>query len=106
MDSAEYRTLRHHTSALRLAVKDNLIDLSGALFAAGLISEENCDEVENANHTRESRAASLIRVIQSKVQQSPTANYETFTRVLRDRDQSQIYQPVLSLLQGTYEGTA
>ena len=103
MDSAEYRTLRHHTSDLRLAVKDNLIDLSGALFSAHLISEENCEEVENTNHTRESRAASLIRFILSKVQQSPTASYDTFTRVLRDRNQSQ-YQPVLSLLQGTYEG--
>ena len=101
MESAEYRTIKLNTSELCLAVKYDLIGVSGALFAADLISKESWEEVRNANHTRESRAANLIKFVLDKVQQTST-NYSHFTRVLGERDPSQ-YQTVLCMLQDTYD---
>ena len=65
MESAEYRAIKLNTRELCVAVKDNLIDVSGALFAADLISQESWEEVGNANHTRESRAAMGCRLSQN-----------------------------------------
>ena len=101
MESAEYRAIKLNTRELCVAVKDNLIDVSGALFAADLISQESWEEVGNANHTRESRAANLIKFVLDKVQQSST-NYSHFTRVLGERDPSH-YKTVLGMLQDTYD---
>lgn len=103
MNSAEYKTLRYLTPKLRLAVKDNLVDLSGALFAAELITKENSEEIENACLPKENRAASLVMFVLSKVEQNP-ASYHTFIKVLRERDLSH-YERILHMLEDTYKGT-
>ena len=102
LDSAEYRTLQSHTNDLRLAVKADLIGLSGDVFGAGLITKETCDGIADRMHSKEERAASLVGFVQDKVQESPQ-NYHIFIGVLRQRGLSQ-YGDILRKLKDTYKG--
>lgn len=101
LNSAEYRTLQHHTNDLGRAVKEDLNDLSGALFAAGLITKLNRDAVIYKMHLEEDRAAKLVGFVQDKVAENPQ-NYHTFISLLRQRDPSK-YGDVLCKVQHTYK---
>ena len=101
-NSAEYRTLKKHTTDLRLAVKPDLTGLGGALFATNLITKEQSDGLRNRTYSEEDRSADLIGFIQDKVAQG-TQNYRTFTSALEQRDSSH-YGDILQKLQQTYKG--
>ena len=101
LNSAEYRTLQHHTNDLGRAVKEDLGDLSGALFAAGLITKLNRDEVTYMMHLKEERAAKLVGFVQDKVAENPQ-NYHTFISLLRQRDPSK-YRDILWEVEHTYK---
>ena len=99
-NTAEYRTLQCLTSDLCLAVKQDLIGLSGDLFADGFITQNISEDLRNSMHSKEDRAARLIGIVQDKVREGP-CNYHTFISVLKKRDQTQ-YGNILSSLQDTY----
>ena len=101
LNSAEYRTLQYHTNDLGRAVKEDLDDLSGALFAAGLITKVNRDEVTYMMHLKEDRAAKLVGFVQDKVEENPQ-NYHTFISLLKQRDPFQ-YGDVLCKVERTYK---
>ena len=56
-NSAEYRTLIDLTSELRLAVRSDLISLSGDLLSARLISPNNDAELMNTFRSDAERSA-------------------------------------------------
>ena len=103
LNSAEYRTLQFHTNDLGRAVKEDLDDLSGALFAESLITKVNREEVTYVMHLKEDRAAKLIGLVQDKVAENPQ-NYHTFISLLRQRDLSK-YGDVLCKLERTYKSS-
>lgn len=100
-NSAEYRTLQYHTNDLGLAVKEDLDDLSGELFAAGLITKLNREEATYKMHLKEDRAAKLVGIVQDKVEENPQ-NYHTFISLLRRRDLCK-YKDVLCKVEHTYK---
>ena len=81
-NSPEYRTLIDLTSELGLAVRSNLISLSGALLSARLISPDNDTELRNKFHIEADRAARLVELVQNKVRQN-FRHYYTFVGILR-----------------------
>ena len=98
-NSAEYKTLLHHTEALSLSVKPDLVSLSQALQAATLIGSDDGAYMRNQIHGERLRAATLVERIQNRVLQNP-ANYHVFIGVL-GRDENQ-YGYILQQLQSTY----
>ena len=101
-NTAEYRTLQSLTNELSLAVKQDLTGVCGALFADGLITQGIREQLGNALHPKEDRAAQLIGIIQDKVREGPR-NYQIFISVLEKRDMTH-YGDILRMLQGTYKG--
>ena len=96
-DSAEYKTLIHHTFDLQLAVETQLTPLGAELVAAELITRNDYASLRNTHHRNDDRAAYLIDLIQQKVQQD-SRWYQTFVNVL-EKDQSQYGGIVRSLQQ-------
>ena len=102
-NTAEYRTLQYHTNDLRLAVTRDLTGLSGALFAADLVTKEESDDLRSTmRRSEEDRAAQLVGLIQDKVLEN-TVNYDKFISVLQNQDQTQ-YRDILNRLKDTYNG--
>ena len=94
-NSAEYRTLIELTNDVRLAVRSDLISLSGALLSAGLISPDNDAELRNTVHSEAERAARLVELVQIKVRQN-SRHYHTFVDIiLKDQD---LYTDILEKL--------
>ena len=100
-DVPEYKTLIQCTPKLRLAVRGDLINLSGQLLAAGLISPDAFSELRNPMILQNERAAKLVQLITEKVQHNQS-NYHTFIDTLSRG--SQIYSDVLRILNETYTG--
>ena len=98
-NSAEYRTLIDLTSELRLAVRSDLISLSGALLSSRLISPDSESELRNTVHSEAERSARLIELVQNKVRQN-SRYYRTFIGILRSN--SDQYSDILQKLQCTY----
>jgi hypothetical protein len=99
-NSAEYDTMINLTPDLRLAVKSNLTPLSGDLFAENLISSSSEEEMRNDVHSKEHRAAEVVKLVQDKVKQNPQ-HYDTFIRVLwRDHD---CYSDILQKLHEEFQ---
>ena len=99
-NSAEYSTLVDLTSELRLAIRSELISLTGSLLAARLISPEGDTELRNTAHSEIERSARLIELIQNKVQQNPR-HYHSFIGILQgNQDQ---YRDILQQLEHTYQ---
>ena len=71
------------TVELRNAVSNNLIELSAYLHARELITEEKYDELKNISLSKASRAASLVELVQRKVQLDPQ-NYFEFINILKE----------------------
>ena len=99
-NTTEYRALQSLTNELRLAVKQDITGLGGALFADRFITQDACDDLRNSAHSKEERAARLVGTIQDKVRENP-CNYHTFISVLKKWDQAQ-YENILHRLQDTY----
>ena len=97
--SAEYRTLIQHNEELVLAFKYDLISISGAFVAAGLIGPDHGSEARNPMFGEAKRAADLVSVIQNEVLRNQE-KYQTFIDVLKREDQSH-YGGVISHLQNT-----
>ena len=99
-NSAEYRTLVDLTVDLRLAVRDDLVGLSGALVGAWLITRDDGENIINQTVPRSGRAATLVSLVQARVQQNPQ-NYQRFIDILeRDKVKN---EDILKKLHVTYE---
>ena len=98
--SVEYSTLIDLTSELRLAVRPDLISLTGSLLAARLISLDNDIELRNTAHSEVERSARLVELVQNKVRQNP-CHYHSFIGILQgNQDQ---YRDILPRLEQTYQ---
>ena len=98
--SEEYRTMIDLTSELRLAVRSQLISLSGSLLASSLISPESDVELRNMAHSEIERSARLVELVQNKVRQNPH-HYHSFIGILQgNQDQ---YRDILQQLEHTYQ---
>ena len=96
--SEEYRTMIDLTRELRLAVRPELISLTGSLLAARLISLDNDIELRNTAHSEVERSARLVELVQNKVRQNPR-HYHSFIGILQGNlDQ---YRDILSQLEHT-----
>lgn len=102
VNSPEYKTIQRHTNDLRLSVKSDLIELSGVLFAVGLINQGKSDRLRFDAVPEDSRAASLIGFIQDKVKEDPQ-NYNTFVKALENSNSTH-YSNILQKLQRSYNG--
>ena len=98
-NSAEYKTVIDLTNQLRLAVKSELISLSGSLLSARLISPEGDTELRNTAHSEIERTARLVELVQNKVQQNPR-NYCSFIGILQGSQER--YRDILQQLEYTY----
>ena len=101
VNSAEYITLQRHVSDVRLAVKADLIGVSGDLLSKFLITQANDEELRDPMHPAEDRAARLVGFILDKVKQDPK-HYHSFIDVLKMRGKRN--SDILSKLQDTYSG--
>lgn len=98
-DTVEYNTLIKLTSELRLAVRSELISLTGALLASQLISLDNDIELRNTAHSEVERSARLVELVQNKVRQNPH-HYHSFVGILQgNQDQ---YRDMLQQLEDAY----
>ena len=102
--SAEYRTLVTHNADLILAMKNNVCPLGDVFVSRNLITPDQSSELRNEYVPKESRSASLVYWIQSKVLES-TANYHTFVNVLKIENEK-FYKDILRKLQLTYSHCA
>ena len=99
-NSAEYKTLIDLTNQLRLAVRSELISLSGSLLSARLISPDSDTELRNTAHSEEERSAKLVELVQKKVQQN-SRHYCSFIGILKgNQDQ---YGDIVQQLEHTYQ---
>ena len=99
-ETPEYKALLTCTPKLRLAVRNNLMELSGWLLAKNLISQEHDSELRNEMVTADKRAARLVELIQWKVKQNPD-NYRTIISVLAEEEQT--YKEVLADIRQRYD---
>ena len=99
-NSAECRTLIDLTSELRLAIRSELISLTGSLLSARLISLDNDDELRNTAHSEIDRSARLVWLIQNKVRQNPH-HYHSFIDILQDNQDQ--FKDILQQLKQTYQ---
>ena len=100
-NSAEYRTLIHHTADLQSAVKSQLVSLGARLVSHPLlIAPHKYEEIINYYVPEATRAAELVRLIQDKVKQNPRY-YHSFIAALQE-DQTE-YGDILQKLQYTYQ---
>lgn len=98
--TAEYSTLLDLTNELRLAVRPELISLSGSLLALRLISPESEAKLrDTAAHSEVERSAKLVELVQKKVQLNPR-HYHSFIGILQgNKDQ---YRDILQELNLQY----
>ena len=98
--TAEYSTLISLTRELRVAIRPELISLTGALLASRLISLDNDIELRNTTHSEVERSARLVELVQNKAQQNPH-HYHSFIGILQgNQDQ---YRDILQRLERTYQ---
>ena len=100
-NTPEYKALITLTSELRLAVRSDLISLSGALLSSRLISPDNEAELRNTVHSEAERSARLVELVQNKVLLSPR-HYHTFVGILHG-NQRRFYDDILQKLEQTYQ---
>lgn len=98
--TAEYSTLVDLTSELRLAVRPELISLTGSLLASRLISPDNDIELRDTAHSGEVRSARLVELVQNKVRQNPR-HYHSFTGILQGNENQ--YRDILQQLEQAYQ---
>ena len=98
--TTEYSILINLTSELRLAVRSELISLTGSLLASRLISPESEAELRNTAHSEVERSARLVELVQNKVRQN-SRHYHSFIGILQgNQDQ---YRDILQRLEQAYQ---
>ena len=93
-NTAKYKLLIKYTPKINkmLAKADeNIVQLSGDLHVAGLISEANDQEMGNQYVSKTLRAANLTGMVRGKVELS-THNFDRFVEALENYD---IYREIL-----------
>ena len=88
------------TSELRLAVRPELISLTGSLLASRLISPDNDIELRDTAHSGEVRSARLVELVQNKVRQNPR-HYHSFIGILHGNEDQ--YGDILQQLEQAYQ---
>ena len=99
MESPEYRTLFHHTTDLRLALQDDLTQISGFLFKNHLITQNQSCNFRNTTFSKKDRVADLVDGIQVKVKQDVNCYY-TFISILNSIENG-YYSSILRKLEET-----
>lgn len=100
-NTPEYQTLISLTDELRRAVQSDLVPLCDNLVAKYLISPSTASQLRNPMHSETDRAATLIGIIQNKVQQNPQ-HYHTFVQVLESQG-IDYYSDILKRLHEVYQ---
>ena len=98
----EYKTLKRRMTDLRLVIQSDLINLSGELFAADLITQQYLDRSGIDAIPEQKRGAELVSFILNKVKED-RGNYHTFFGVLKNMDSTH-YGGILHKLQESYDG--
>lgn len=98
-NSAEYRTIVQCTPDLTTALKYDLVTLSGELFAAGLIAEDNAAALTNEIVGTATRAAQLMEFVRNRISLD-TKNYLSFIQVLLKRRDD--HENILNILDRKY----
>ena len=98
-NTPEYRTIIQCTPELTAALKGDLVSLSGELLAGGLISEDNDIALCNQFVSEANRAAQLVGFVRNRVSLD-TANYHSFIRVLKHREDE--HRDILQILYKKY----
>lgn len=99
-NSPEYNSILDCIPELRRSVESNLISLCGELLRARLINEDKEKSLRNRNVEETDRAAELVSLVASKVQEKPE-NYRVFVGILK-KDERQ-YEALITLLEESYE---
>ena len=99
-NSAEYRTIVQCTPDLTTALKNDLVTLSGELFAAGLIAEDNAAALTNQSVGTAIRAAQLMEFVRNRISLD-TKNYLIFIQVLLKRWDD--HENILNILDRKYK---
>ena len=100
--TVEYQTLISCTVELKRAVYKNLNQLSGCLLAKGLIRLNDDSDLRNEKNSEESRAATLVEIIQRKVDIDPQSYY-TFIKILEEVEGSDYHCNTLRILRETFD---
>ena len=99
-NSQEYRTLLGATYKLTRAVQNNITPLCAGLVARDLITPDNQTALRNRNVDVVDRAADLVSLVTTKVEQCAD-NYHIFVKILiEDRA---TYKEVLKVLEPIYK---
>ena len=98
-NTREYRTIIQCTPELTAALKSDLIPLSGELLAAGLISDDNSAAIRSQFVSSSERAAQLVGLVRNRISLD-TANYHSFVRVLKQREDD--HRDILQILYKKY----
>ena len=102
-NSAEYKAMIDFTSELRLAVRPELISLTGSLLASRLISPDNDIELRDTAHSGEvERSARLVELVQNKVRQNPR-HYHSFIGILKGKQYQYRFNDILQQLEQAYQ---
>ena len=83
-NSPEYRTIIQLTPELTTAFRNDLVNLSDELLAAGLISDDNAANLKNPHNGANHRASLLVGWIRNRIQLDEN-NYLIFIDVLKRR---------------------
>ena len=97
--SPEYECFLDCVPKLRVSIRANLLELSGELLAARLISPTKESSLRNRNIDEEDRAADLVSLVLHKIEED-SENYHVFVNILK-KDQPQ-YKTVIELLERAY----
>lgn len=98
-NTPEYRTIIQCTPELTTALKNDLVSLSGELLAAGLISDDNSAAIRNPFVDASQRASQLVGFIRNRISLD-TANYHSFIRILKQREDD--HKEILQILYKKY----
>lgn len=99
-NTPEYLTITKCTPELTNAVKDDLVELSGELFAEGLIAAGNVADLTNQFIGAAHRAAQLVGFVRNRVSLD-TTNYIIFIKVLMKRLND--HENILLILEEKYK---
>ena len=96
----ECRTIFECIPELTVALKNDVIPLSGELLTAGLIDIDNDNALKDQFIGKEERAAQLTGFVIDRVSQDPK-NYVSFIQVLKQRQDD--HKDILEILDKKYK---
>ena len=101
-DSPEYEAMKDCVPRLRLAVKGDLVTISGELLAARLISEDKEASLRNKMIDEGERAAEMVSLIMDKVRED-RGNYHVFLEILKQDHLRGRYQSIIGKLEEKFD---